>query len=84
MLTAIVFPPAEPEALRSRIAGMCTGCGADLHRRAHDPACPDVRHGAPWEIRRFALNPADRRLEDLLAEATRRAWVASERAGGRP
>lgn len=57
----------------------CVDCGADLMRERHVRACP--QNG---EIRRLAFEPCDpaaRRLEQLLADSTRRAWRAWARAG---
>ena len=59
---------------------VCRACGEDLFLSPHAPRCPD-RAEIYLSI---TSSPSVRRLEDLLAACTRKAWRASLLNGGRP
>lgn len=75
-MTALLEPIAPYEPPPPVEAKPCRECGADLMRERHLASCPEL-----GEIRRLALDLEGRRLEDLLATATRRAWRSWTRAG---
>lgn len=79
MTVAELLLPAAPYMPAPPVDGKpCERCGADMVREPHVGTCPEL-----GEIRRLAFDAAGKRLEDLLATCTRRAfkaWLAAGRS----
>ncbi len=74
-----LFTPGPYEGPTPMEPRYCPGCGLDLMRQRHGETCPQSPRLD--SIRRLALNPEERRLEDLLAACHRRAVKAWLRSG---
>jgi hypothetical protein len=64
-------PDERDEGGRSFRPGVCRVCSADLDRAPHAETCSAA---PPYRTHRLGLDEAGRRLDDLLARATERAW----------